>query len=284
MRQQVENIAEIRIFLRELKRFSPYDFCDYSDSSIFRRVNKIMVDNNMDMDQMIERVRTDSTFTECIVQDITVNTTEFFRDPEIWNDLYENYQRMLKNKKTINIWHAGCSSGQEVYSNLILLNELGLLERSSVIATDLNNRMLNIARTGIYSHKYNKTFNENINKVLSKKGLPNGININKYFEISLEDESIKVKDFLRKKPVFKYHDLVKDDTADIKFDIIFCRNVLIYFNSSLQARILRKFHKNLINRGMLVLGNHEGLNGFYKAKFSKDGPVFIKNNAYSFQF
>ncbi|NPA36450.1 MAG: protein-glutamate O-methyltransferase CheR [Chlorobi bacterium] len=284
MTEKVENIAEIRIFLRELKKHSSYDFCDYSDSSIMRRVSKILNDNKIDMDQLITRIRTDSEFVENVVQDITVNTTEFFRDPWMWKELYKNYLPSLKNKKIINIWHAGCSSGQEVYSNLILLNELGLLDKSRVVATDINNEMLKIARTGVYNAKYNKTFDDNIRDVLECGEMSADVSVEKYFDISEDDGTIRIKSFLRKIPVFKYHDLVNGDIDSIKFDIIFCRNVLIYFNTSLQTRILQKFHKKLVNRGMLILGNHEGVNGFYRAKFSKDGPVYIKNSAYTFQF
>ena len=285
MTEKVENIAEIKSYLQELKKYSSYDLCEYSDSSIYRRVNKILKDYNLSLQQLIAKTKTDSLFVERIVQDITVNTTEFFRDPEVWKELYSNYYPTLKKKNSINIWHAGCSSGQEVYSDLILLNELNLLEKSSILATDLNSNMLKIAKSGKYNRRQNLKHIEKFNTILNKKRNSQDILFEKYFEETDSNNIVEVKQLLKNSPNFKRHDLVKGDIESrVKFDIIFCRNVLIYFNSSLQTKILKQFHNKLTNGGILVLGNHEGLNGFFKTKFVKDGPVFIKNNTFHFQF
>jgi len=285
MTEKVENITEIKNYLKELKKYSSYDLCEYSDSSIYRRVNKILKDHNLSLEQLIAKTKTDSLFVEKIVQDITVNTTEFFRDPEVWKELYNNYYPTLKKKKNINIWHAGCSSGQEVYSNLILLNELKLLEKSNILATDLNSSMLKIAKSGKYNKRQNLKYIETFNTILNKEKGSQSILFEKYFEDTDSNNIVEVKRLLRKSSDFKRHDLVKGDIESrVKFDIIFCRNVLIYFNSSLQTKILKQFHNKLTNGGILILGNHEGLNGFFKTKFVKDGPVFIKNNTFHFQF
>ena len=285
MTESVGNITEIKSYLKELKKHSSYDLCEYSDSSIYRRINKVLRDHNLSLDQLITKTKTDSIFVERIVQDITVNTTEFFRDPEIWKELYNNYFPSLQRKNSINIWHAGCSSGQEVYSNLILLNELELLEKSNIVATDLNNRMLKIAKKGTYNGKYNLKSADNFDFVLKNSGKDNTVRFRKYFKETESPNSIEVNDFLIKQPDFHRHNLVNGELKSFtKFDIIFCRNVLIYFNSRLQTKILQQFHNKLTNGGLLILGNHEGLNGFFKTKFIKDGPVFIKNNTFHFQF
>ncbi len=285
MAEQVENIKEIKNYLKELKKHSSYDLCEYSDSSIYRRINKILLDHNLSLSQLIEKTRTDPPFVERIVQEITVNTTEFFRDPMVWKELYYNYYPALSKKNSINIWHAGCSSGQEVYSNLILLSEMNLLEKSNIVATDLNSKMLKVAKSGKYNKKQNQKHIENFNSALNKKENGNSILFDKYFEeTDSNSNTVEVKSFLKKAPDFQRHDLVKGEIdSRVKFNIIFCRNVLIYFNTTLQTKILKQFHNKLTNGGMLILGNHEGLNGFFKTKFIKDGPVFIKNNTFHFQ-
>ncbi|MBE0654794.1 MAG: protein-glutamate O-methyltransferase CheR, partial [Bacteroidales bacterium] len=168
--------------MQELKAYSPYDFCDYSDSSIYRRIEKVLRDHHLDLDQLMTKTRTDALFVEQLVQEITVNTTELFRDPEIWLDLYENYLPALRKKQQINIWHAGCSSGQEVFSNLILLNELGLLDKTKVLATDLNGRMLSIAKEGKYRLKFNQQYIDNFNLVVNSDIKKKEVPFEKYFD------------------------------------------------------------------------------------------------------
>ena len=107
------------------------------------------------MDELVERTRKETSFVEHIVEEITVNTTELFRDPQIWISFYEKAYPILKEKKSISIWHAGSSSGQEIYSNLIILNELGLLEKAQVLATDINLKMIVITS---YSIHYTKLY------------------------------------------------------------------------------------------------------------------------------
>lgn len=282
---KVDNITEIKEYLKELKKHSPYDLCEYSDSSIYRRVNKVLIDHKLSLDELLDKTRNDSGFVERIVEDITVNTTEFFRDPEIWKQLYTKHFQGLKRKRVVNVWHAGCSSGQEVYSDNILLDELGVLDRSSVVATDLNTRMLGMAKKGEYNIRYNKLLTENFDAVFNSGEQKEKAGVTKYFDISEKTGVIKVKDRLKKCVDFRKHDLVKGELNSYqKFDVIFCRNVLIYFNTSLQARILKRFHDQLTNGGMLILGNHEGLTGFFKTKFVKNGPVFVKNNAFHFEY
>jgi len=285
MTYKVDDISEIKTYLKELKKYSQYDFCEYSDSSIYRRINKVLVDHKLSLDELMDKTRTDSMFVEHIVQEITVNTTEFFRDPEMWRELYLKHFPQLKKKKIVNVWHAGCSSGQEVYSNNIILNEIGLLDRSRIVATDLNNKMLRLAKKGEYNHRHNKKIIDNYNAVINEKKLTGKVRFDKYFDFHEDTDIVKVKDLLKKNIDFKRHDLVKDKLNNYqKFDVIFCRNVLIYFNASLQARILKRFYDQLTNGGMLILGNHEGLTGFFKTKFIKNGPVFIKNNAFHFEY
>lgn len=280
MAEKIDNIPEINRYLQELKKYSSYDLCEYSGNSIYRRVNKVLNDHNLDLPQLIDRTKTDSLFAERIVQEITVNTTEFFRDPELWHELITNHYLRFKGREDLIIWHAGCSSGQEVYSNEVALNELGLLDDSFILATDLNNKMLNIAQKGIFNYKLNRKHLENFDFIFNRESEAKHVSFEKYFAVDKNNNSVKVNKLMKIIPVFYRQDLVKEELPGyMKFDIIFCRNVLIYFNAKLQAKILQQFYDRLNEGGILILGAHEGLNGFFKTKFTKNGQVFIKNSA-----
>ena len=278
---------DVKTYLKELKTHTPYDFSDYSDNSIHRRLQKVLNDHQLTMDELLEKSRTDKYFVEQLVEEITVNTTEMFRDPDIWIAFYNRIYPMLKSRPSLNFWHAGCSSGQEVYSNIIMLNELGLLERSKVYATDLNSKMINQAKHATYRYRFNKKHIDVFNSKLkaSAVGDISQIEIEKYYDISEENDSMKIKDFIKKIPNFQKHDLVQEKFPFYnKFDIIFCRNVLIYFNTSLQTKIFQFFYDRLHQGGILLLGNHEGLTGFFKTKFTRNDPFYVKNNAFHFKY
>ncbi|GAF01837.1 CheR family methyltransferase [Saccharicrinis fermentans] len=269
-----------RDFLQELKRHTPYNFCDYSDNSIQRRIDKILKDQNISMDELLNRAKSDGEFCEQLVDDITVNTTELFRNEETWEYLYKNVFPALKQKNKINIWHAGCSTGQEVYSNLILFNEMNLLDKVNVVASDLNNKVLKAARKGEYDLKFNAQYIDVYNDLMHKIK-PKGNPFEHYFEVDRENDKIKIRDFMSAIPKFRRHDLVVEEIPFYqKFDIIFCRNVLIYFNPELQLKIVRKFFDKLYDGGVLILGTHEALHGFFKTRFVKHGMVYTKSSTF----
>ncbi|TLX77197.1 protein-glutamate O-methyltransferase CheR [Labilibacter sediminis] len=271
-------------YLEELKKHTPYNFCDYSDNSIQRRIEKILKDHDMDMNQLLLKTKTDDDFVEKLVDDITVNTTELFRNPETWEYLYTKVFPSLRKKKSINIWHAGCSTGQEVYSNLILFNELGLLDHTNVVATDINQKVIRGAKKGEYDLNFNNRYIEVFDSLMNKLGNKSS-DFGKYFEMNNAKDTMKVKDFIVKKPKFRRHDLVEEEIPFYqKFDVIFCRNVLIYFNPELQLKIVRKFYDKLYDGGVLVLGTHEALHGFFKTKFIKHGMVYTKSNTFHFKY
>ncbi|MBK3516264.1 CheR family methyltransferase [Carboxylicivirga marina] len=278
---------DFKQYLQVLKDNTPYDFSDYSDNSIKRRLQKVIADNDLTLDDLLKKTQCDKGFVERLVEDITVNTTELFRDPELWPVFYEKLLPTLKGKKTFNIWHAGCSSGMEVYSNLIILNELGLLDKARIYATDISAGMVRSCKKGSYRYEFNKNQIAEFEKVLKKTPI-NGISqidFSKYFDIDEENDRINVKEFLRKKVDVRQHDLVQEKVPFYnKFDVIFCRNVLIYFNASLQSKIYQMFHNQLYPKGSMILGNHESLTGFYKTKFLKNGPLYTKTNAFHFKY
>src|SRR5690554_6427198 len=129
---------DLQYFVTTLKNSSKYDFSEYSDKSLKRRLQKVLTDFNLDITGLISAIINKPEFTEKIVKEITVNTTELFRDPQVWHTLRSRILPRFKNNKNINIWHAGCSTGQEVYSMMILLNEMGMLDKAKIFASDLN--------------------------------------------------------------------------------------------------------------------------------------------------
>ncbi len=273
-----------KTFLEELKKNTQYNFCEYSDNSIQRRIEKILKDYDFGKEELIERIKTDPVFVDNLVDEITVNTTELFRNPETWEYLYKSIFPLLHKKTTINIWHAGCSTGQEVYSNLILFHELGLLDKVKVVASDLSQKVIQIAQKGQYNYSFNKQY-INAYTSLMKKLKPDANSFDFFCDIDKFEDKFIFKDFLTSKPIFKRHDLVEEDIPFFqKFDIIFCRNVLIYFNPDLQMRIVKKFYDKLFDGGVLVIGSHEALHGFFKTRFVKHGMVYNKSNTFHFKY
>jgi len=272
---------DIQVFVNALKSSSGYDFSEYSEKSLKRRLAKVLMDNRIDMVNLISEIRKNQQFAEKIVKDITVNTTELFRDPPVWQVLRFKVLPYYRDYKTINIWHAGCSTGQEVYSMMILLNEMDMLEKSKIYGSDINGDVLEIARKGIYKYRFNIGYLDNFDKVIKENPYNyekyNDVPYTKYFEIDMTRDYLKMHPFLSDKPVFKKHDLVKENnTFYNKFDIILCRNVIIYFNYNLQNKVFSLFHNNLYDGGYLILGMHETILGPQTSGFEKRDQLYQK--------
>ncbi len=272
---------DVQRFITAIKMSSTYDFNDYSDRSFKRRVEKILIDNHMDINQLSLKVGKDKDFLEKIVRDITVNTTELFRDPDMWAMLRFQILPKLKKNKSIFIWHAGCSSGQEIYSMLILLHELGMFEQAKVFASDINSEMLETAKKGTYKYRFNLGYLDNFDKVLKENPYnyedTREVPYEKYFDIDKVKDTITMKQFLREKAVFRKHDLVKDGNIFYsKFDLIFCRNVIIYFNNKLQNTVIELFSNSLYRDGHLILGAHESILGPVANNFDRTKGFYRK--------
>jgi len=272
---------DIDRLIHTIRLYSPYDFSEYSIKSFTRRIEKILIDNKLDIDGLISKLRKDYNFLEQVVKDITVNTTELFRDPKIWQTLRYRVLTKFENVNKINIWHAGCSTGQEVYSMLILLNEMDLFDKANVFATDINQDVLDVAKSGEYKYRFNLDFFDSFNKVIRENPYNfddyREVPYSKYFEVDKNKDIIKMKPFLTKKPLFRKQDLVKDGNIFYtRFDVILCRNVLIYFNHSLQNKIFELFHQSLFDKGFLVLGAHESMLGAVASKYIRKGLVYVK--------
>jgi chemotaxis protein methyltransferase CheR len=272
---------EIHHFLEVIKNRTNYDFSNYSMKSLKRRIHKIMSDSNLTIDEIIRDIGMDRKFVDKVVKNITVNTTELFRDPKIWRSIIYDILPQYLNREKIKIWHPGCSSGQEVYSMMIILSKLGILEKSEIYASDINNDVLEIARKGKYKYRFNEAFIENFNSVINTDNNSQEITpktpYEYFFEVDKANDVIGMKPFLTSKPYFKVIDLVKDDNFfNMSFDFIICRNVIIYFNYELQNKVLNLFYHNLNNDGCLVLGLHESILGPYSSQFDKKYNAYFK--------
>jgi len=254
-------LSELKKLVLDVKETYGYDFSDYAVSSLQRRIIRFMNLQSIDtVKNLVYRLIGDEVFFKQFVLEITVNTTEMFRDPTMWTILKDKILPGLKDLETIRIWHAGCSSGEEVYSMCILLEEEGLLDKAKIYATDLNEVVMEKAKQGKYSLRNMKLNSENYIKYGGKEAL------DKY--CSVDTEYIIMNKDLLKNVSFKRFDLATEHEPFLKFDIIMCRNVMIYFNNTLQDKLIELFKNSLFAKAILVVGAQETI------KMSTVGDAF----------
>jgi chemotaxis protein methyltransferase CheR len=219
-----------------------YDFRNYAMSSFKRRVLRIME---------LKKLTETPAFVNEFLDELTVNVTEMFRDPSFWRVMREEIlPSIMLNHKQFKIWHAGCSSGEEVISMTIMLKEMGILHDVTIIATDLDTNILEKAKSGIYPAK---------NMELNEKNYIRFQGTGNFKDYYKEDNGNAIFDKeLLMNVSFRRHDLVLGDIFN-KFDLILCRNVMIYFNQTLQNEVLKKFHESLFKYGYLAIGSKESL-------------------------
>jgi chemotaxis protein methyltransferase CheR len=242
---------ELDELITAIRRHYGYDFTDYSRASFQRQVlrcmTKVAVPTSTDM---IEKLLRDKPFFDWFLESVTVNVTEMFRDPGFYSDLRTRIIPALASYPIIKIWHAGCSTGEEVYSMAILLQEAGLLNRTRIYATDINPANLDKARQGIIPLQAMKEYTANYMQ-------SGGTNQFSAYYTARYNHAIIHKE-LRQNIVFLQHNLVTDQVFN-EFHLICCRNVLIYFNRDLQNRVFRLFTDSLAPLGYLALGLKESL-------------------------
>lgn len=243
------NDSELEHLIAALYDYYGYDFGGYSKASLQRRVSRAyQLEGFTRFEDFLLKVRNDKDYFKKLVEDITVNVTEMFRDPLFYKVLREEILPNFHSKPFIRIWHAGCSTGEEVYSMAILLSEAGLLQKSLIYGTDINQTVLETAKKGVYPLRLMKDYSENYRDSGGKK------DFSEYYTANYG--LAKFKDELSAKMVLSQHSLVSDRSFN-EFDIILCRNVLIYFDKELQDRALTLFNDSLSKLGYLVLGTKE---------------------------
>jgi chemotaxis protein methyltransferase CheR len=266
---------DIEIIIEAFNKSSDFDFSQYSEKSLHRRLEKILINHNMSSTELASKITSNNKFLEEIKNEITVNTTELFRDTEIWILINDIIIPHLKKLNKINIWVAGTSSGEEVYSLMILLKYHGLLDKSSIIGTDLNNRIIEVAKKAEYKNNIIADYIKNFDDVFKTIKITNKPNITDFFNIDKKTRILSAKSFLRNKVNFFTHNLVNNSSDfEGKFDLIMCRNVLIYFNMNLQTKIIKNFHTRMNKNASLVLGAHECIMNPLESKFIKKSTIY----------
>ncbi len=245
------NDHEIELIISEVHQYQGFDFGGYTRASLKRRFDRLIdIDGLEDFQGLISKIRSDENYHNRIVEEITVNVTEMFRDPMFYRALRKEILPFLATKPFIRIWHAGCATGQEVYSMAIMLKEANLLQKSLIYATDINEDVLKRAKQGVFSLKMMKQYSENY---INSGGEQD---FSKYY--SANYGMAKFGEDLSAKMVFSQHSLVSDNSFN-EFDLILCRNVLIYFDNLLQGRALQLFDNSLALGGYLALGTKESI-------------------------
>lgn len=227
------------------------DFRNYNKSSFTRRLSRFMTLKNISSLEILKTYLHELKEISFFVEEITVNTTALFRDPSFWMVLRTTILPKLNQLKHIRIWHAGCSSGEEVISLQILLSELAMEEKTVVFASDLDTSVLRKAEKGTYPLRHLSASEANYIGAGGKQSLGH----------YLEGKDQHYFSFLKKlidRVTFQKFDLVKD-TSDLKFDLILCRNVMLYFDSKLQERVLQNFCKALCSNGFIAIGQKEAI-------------------------
>jgi chemotaxis protein methyltransferase CheR len=247
----VERI-EVGLLLDGIRQRWGYDFTHYSHTSLKRRLELARMEAGLTrFTELLDLLMHDQRAFNGFLRHMSITVTEMFRDPLFYKAVREQVIPNLKTFPFVKIWHAGCATGEEVYSMAILLHEEGFLGRAQIYATDFNKHSLDVAEKGIYPARTMDSHAENYS---TSGGTQNFAD---YYSAGYN--LVKVKDFLKERITFSYHNLVSDGVFG-EMNLICCRNVLIYFDKTLQARVFNLFSDSLRHGGFLCLGTKETLN------------------------
>lgn len=247
-----KNLHHLKKIYAYINRFTGFDPSHYRASTLKRRLDhRLFVTNSHNYKNYLTFLKNNPQECFEFLDSLTINVTEFFRDKKVFSFLKKSVlpsllENLLKKKrKYVRLWSIGCSSGEEPYSITVVLDELIKRKkyplRLIIHATDVNKKVLQEAGAGIYKK-------ENINTIPS-------IYRSKYF-VNLDGYHYQVKKSIRRLIRFKHHDVIKENSMG-KFDLIFCRNLFIFFEPHLQQKMFKKIHCSLKKEGILVLGTAE---------------------------
>jgi chemotaxis protein methyltransferase CheR len=261
---------EIDTLLNGIRSRYGYDFTHYSRASLKRRLERALSQLKLThFTELLDRLFHDDNSFDEFLKIMSVTVTEMFRDPAFYRAIREQIVPVLKTYPFVKIWHAGCATGEEVYSMALLLHEEGFLDRATIYATDFNKHSLDTASSGVYPIRHMASFAANYRKA-GGTGEFSGYYTEGY-------ELAKFKDFLKERITFSYHNLVTDGVFG-EMNLVCCRNVLIYFDKTLQDQVLSKFAESLRHGGFLCLSNKESLS--FSAVKSLFEPVDKKQRIY----
>ncbi len=243
--------VEIDLLLEALFRLYGYDFRNYAKAHIRRRILHRLEASGLESISLLQhKILYDQDFLNVLLADLSINVTEMFRDPKFFQAVRNLLVPRLETYPFIKIWHAGCATGEEVYSMAIVLKEEGLLESSQLYATDFSSTAIENAKNGIISTDSVKKCTGNYQKSGGEQSFAG------YF--TARYEYAKLNESLLEKTTFAEHNLANDSVFG-EMNMIICRNVLIYFNKKLQNRVIELFCKSLCPGGFLCLGSKESL-------------------------
>lgn len=247
---ELEDI-EVSLLVEAIYQRWGYDFRDYAPASLKRRIRRIVeIEKLSSISVLQEQVLRDSDCMQRFLDQLVVSVTSMFRDPGFYLAFRTIVVPLLRDRPSLRIWHAGCASGEEVYSMAILLQEEGLLERTLIYATDLDQAALDRAKEGIYRLDLMKVYTENY------QAAGGSASFSEYYHAG--HGHVVLRKDLSKNIVWAQHNLVTDASFN-EFHLILCRNVLIYFNARLQERVHSLIYESLAEGGVLVLGRQESL-------------------------
>ncbi|MBN1199047.1 MAG: protein-glutamate O-methyltransferase CheR [Bacteroidales bacterium] len=273
-KEQTDNIEnqdiEIRLLVEALFMKYGYDFRNYSRAHLKRRIlNRFYQSGLKSVSEMIHVVLHDHSFVDKLLMDLSITVTEMFRDASFYKSVRESVIPVLRTYPFVKIWHAGCASGEEVYSMAIMIKEEGLLHKTQIYATDFNPQIIQLAKRARYPLNRIKEFTISYQKAGGKRSFSD------YYHT--DEESAQLIEPLRRNIVFATHNLVTDSVF-AEVNLVVCRNVLIYFNRQLQDHVIGLFGDSLTGGGFLCLGSKENLQ--FSVQFPRFEPVVEQERIY----
>jgi chemotaxis protein methyltransferase CheR len=242
---------ELELLLEGVFRRYGFDFREYAPASLRRRVwRRVHAEGETTISGLLERLLHDRASMERLLLDLSITVTAMFRDPTFYLSFRAKVVPQLRTYPFTRIWVAGCSTGEEVYSLAILLQEEGLYERSRIYATDINESVLDRAKTGVFPLEKMKEYTHNYLKAGGTRAF------SEYYVAAYD--GARFQRSLVDNAVFAQHNLVSDRSFN-EFNVVVCRNVMIYFDKALQDRVHRLFYESLANFGVLGLGHKESI-------------------------
>jgi chemotaxis protein methyltransferase CheR len=242
---------EMELLLTAIYRHHGFDFRAYAPASLHRRIRRHMENGGVPtISRLIELVLHQPAAMQRLLHDLSVNVTAMFRDPSFFLEFRNTVVPLLRTYPTVRIWHAGCSTGEEVYAMSILLEEEGLYDRCRIYATDMDSTVLDQARQGIFPLARMKEYTANYFQGGGKRSL------NEYYTAKYDGALFAPR--LARNVLFTQHNLAMDKGFS-EFNVIVCRNVLIYFDRTLKDHVLELFSESFATLGILCLGRKESL-------------------------
>jgi chemotaxis protein methyltransferase CheR len=249
-KDQLEEI-EIDLICDGIFKYYGLDYRNYARSSLKRRLKKVMKQEGLlTISELQAHVLHDKRVMETLLLNLSINVTSMFRDPAMFKAFREKVVPILRTYPSVRIWHAGCSSGEEAYSMAILCEEEGLSDKVTIYATDMNEAIIQRAKSGIFSLDVMQEYTKNYMESGGTRAF------SEYY--TAKYGYAKLRPDLLNRITFSKHNLATDSSFN-EFNVILCRNVMIYFNEQLQNRAHDLFHSSLCRFGTLIIGTKENV-------------------------